>query len=110
MVLKQTNEVYLIDIAIPGDSRPSQKAVEKKAKYLDLKIKITRVWKCKKIFIVPIIVGALGSVPKDLSVQLKKLQLPSSSIKKFQKSVLYIPLHHCTSFLNYLTYLCLIVL
>ena len=80
MVLKQTNEVYLIDIAISGDSRPSQKAVEKRTKYVDLKIKITGVWKCKKIFIFPIIVGALGSVPKDLSVQLKKLQLPSSSI------------------------------
>jgi len=76
MVLKQTNEVYLIDIAIPGDSRLSQKAVEKQTKYVDLKVEITRVW----IFIVPIIVGTLGSVPKDLSVQLKKLQLPSSSL------------------------------
>jgi len=50
MLLKETNEVYLIDIAIPGDSRLSQKAVEKQTKYLDLKIEITRVWKCKKVF------------------------------------------------------------
>ena len=38
MVVKQTNELYLIDIAIPGDSRLSQKAVEKQTKYVDLKI------------------------------------------------------------------------
>ena len=43
MVLKQTNEVYLLDIAIPGDSGLSQKVVEKKTKYVNLKIKVARV-------------------------------------------------------------------
>ena len=56
-----TNELYLVDIAIPGDSRFSQKAVEKQMKYMDLKTETIRVWKCKKSFIVPIS-GALGSV------------------------------------------------
>ena len=37
MVLKQTN---LIDIAIPGDSRLSQKVVEKQTKHVDLKIEV----------------------------------------------------------------------
>ena len=36
-VLKQSNEVFLIDIAIPGDSRLSHKCTEKHAKYVDLK-------------------------------------------------------------------------
>ena len=35
IVLKQTNEVYFIDIAIPGGSRLSQKAVEKQTKYIN---------------------------------------------------------------------------
>ena len=38
MVLKQTNEAYLIDIAIPGDSRLTQKVVEKQTKYMELRI------------------------------------------------------------------------
>ena len=67
MVLKQTNEVYLIDIAIPGDSRLSQKVVDKLTKYVDLKIEVVRVWKCRKVSIIPIIVGVLGSIPKNLS-------------------------------------------
>ena len=67
MVLKQTNGVYLIDIAIPGDSRLSQKVVEKQTKYVDLKVEVVRVWKCRKVSIIPIIVSALGSIPKDLS-------------------------------------------
>ena len=55
MVLKQTNEVKLIDIAIPGDSRLSQKVVEKQTKYVDLKIEVVRLWKCRKVSIIPII-------------------------------------------------------
>jgi len=89
MVFKHTNEVCLIDIAVPGDSRLSQKVIEKQTKYLELKIELTRVWRCKKVCIIPIVIGALGSIPKDLSSQLKKLQLPSSLIQSFQKTVLY---------------------
>ena len=66
MVLKQTNEAYLIDIAIPGDSRLTQKLVEKQTKYMDLRIEITRVWNCRRVFVIPIVVGALGSISKDL--------------------------------------------
>ena len=83
------NEVYLIDIAIPGDSRLSQKVVEKQTKYVDLKIEVVRVWKCRKVSIIPIIVGALGSIPKDLSFYLEKVNLPTSLIRTFQKTVLY---------------------
>ena len=74
MVLKQTNEVYLLDIAISGDSRLS---LEKQTKYVDLKIEVARVWKCRKATIIPIIVGALSSIPKDLSSHLEKVHLPS---------------------------------
>ena len=45
MVLKQTNEVYLLDISIPGDSRLS---LEKQTKYVGLKIEVAGVWKCRK--------------------------------------------------------------
>jgi len=56
---------------------------------MDLRIEIMRVWKCRRAFVIPIIVGALGSIPKDLPLQLDKLQLPVSQIKTFQKSILY---------------------
>ena len=45
VVLKQTNEVYLIHIAIPGDSRLS---VEKQTKYVDLKI-ILKLLECGNV-------------------------------------------------------------
>jgi len=88
-VSKQTNEVHLIDIAIPGDLQLSQKSLERRKKYMDLRIEIMRVWKCRRAFVIPIIVGTLGSIPKDLPLQLEKLQLPVSRITTLQKCVLY---------------------
>jgi len=41
-VLKDKIEVYLIDVAVPGDTRIAQKAIEKHDRYVDLKIQIGR--------------------------------------------------------------------
>jgi len=60
----ETNKVYLIDIVLSGDSRLSLR--KQQTKYMDLKIEISRVWKSRNVFIIPIIVGDLGSVPKKL--------------------------------------------
>jgi len=43
----------------------AQKSVKKIDKYTDLKIQIGRCWKLK-LSVIPIIIGALVSVPKDL--------------------------------------------
>ena len=58
-VLKQSNELFLIDTAIPGDSCLSHKYTEKHTKYVDLKIEVARMWNSKKVAVVPIIVGVL---------------------------------------------------
>jgi len=86
IVLKQANEAYLIDFAIPGDSRLTQKVVEKQTKYMDLRIEIARVWNCRRVFVIPVVVGALGSISKDLPLHFKKFLLPSSLIRQ---SILY---------------------
>jgi len=82
--------VFLIHIAIPDDSCLSHKCTEKHSNYIGLKIEVACMWRCKKVAVIPIIVGALGSIPiDDLSSYLEKLHLPSSLIQTFQKSVLY---------------------
>ena len=78
----------MVDVAIPGESRISQKTVEKLTKYVDLKIEVSRLWRTKKVFVIPIIIGALGSVPTDLSY-LESLDLPFYLIAAFQRIVLF---------------------
>jgi len=70
-VHKDKKEVYLIDIAVPGDTRIAQKAIEKRDKYVDLKIQIGKCW-----------------ILKELSSNLNSLSLHTSIIRTAQQSVL----------------------
>ena len=58
---KENQETWIIDIAIPGDLRVREKELEKREKYQDLAIEMRRLWKTS-VKIVPIVVGALGTI------------------------------------------------
>ena len=51
----------IIDIACPFHTRIVEKEDEKVEKYQNLKYEIKKIWKCKKVTIVPIVIGALGN-------------------------------------------------
>ena len=55
-------DAMIIDKAIPGDTRVRDKEREKIEKYSLLKHKTVRLWQMKKVFIIPIIVGTLGTI------------------------------------------------
>jgi len=61
--------VSLIYIPIPGDSCISLYYTEKHTKYIDLKIEVVCMRNSKKVAVVPIIVGALGSIPVSISTR-----------------------------------------
>ena len=84
---------------IPGDSHIQQKTVEKKDKHTDLWIKAQRIWKTT-VSVEPIIIGVLGSIPKELEANLQELGVQKSSIPVLQKSVL---LSTCFILRHYLT-------
>ena len=85
---KWTNKYYFIDVAIPGDVHVKLKTTEKLDKYnCDLQITIQQLWNIS-VTVVSIIIGALGSVPLDLSVLLKKLDFDDKVIPLLQKIVL----------------------
>ena len=73
-----------MDIAVPGDSNILQKETEKCEKYQDLVREIQRIWKSK---VVPVVVGALGSVSKKLAGHLEQLGIKSRT-RTMQKSAL----------------------
>ena len=68
----------MIDVAIPGDSRIEQKEVEKITKYHDLKNEVDRLWE-KKTTVVPVVIGALEAIPRDLVKHLKNFGLDKIS-------------------------------
>ena len=60
-----------MDIAILGDSRIHEKELEKIEKYQDLKWEIRRMWDIKNMDVVPVVVGPLEVLPRNLENGLK---------------------------------------
>ena len=73
LVDKEKKEVALIDVSVPWDSRVEEKEKEKLDKYQDLRIELCKLWKMP-VKIVPIIIGALGTIPASLSKNLRELE------------------------------------
>ena len=63
-----TNErsCAIIDTAIPGDTKVSEKEKEKIEGCQELKRETKRMWNIRSIKVIPVIVGALGSTSKKL--------------------------------------------
>jgi len=87
VVDKMKKKVTLIDIAIPADKNVIEKEKEKITKYQDLRIELQRLWGMK-VRVVPIVIGALGSIPKDLKKWLKDLDLEDADCSALQRAAL----------------------
>ena len=64
----------IIDFAVPADHRINLKECEKKNMYLDLGRKLKRPWNMK-VTIVPIVIGAFGTISKGLLKGLEDLEI-----------------------------------
>ena len=83
----EKKQVWLVDVAIPSDSRIQQKEVEKITKYQDLKIEVERLWE-RKATVVPVVIGALGAISRDLTKHLNTLGLDKITPNQLQKAAL----------------------
>ena len=83
---KETKECLIVDIAVPGDTRVNTKEDEKIEKYRDLCRELERLWRVK-CRVVPVVVGALGTIPTRLSAHLKMLDI-NLSVETIQKSAI----------------------
>ena len=73
VLLDKTKKMcHLIDIAVPGDIRVASKEMEKIEKYQDLARELRKIWQVK-VKVVPVVVGALGTIPKALGKHLDEI-------------------------------------
>ena len=71
---REENTGYIVDFAIPMDHHIKEKEEEKSDKDMDLQDEVRRQFRVK-IVIVPIVLGALGTVAETLSKSLEKLEI-----------------------------------
>ena len=73
---KKEKSCIIVDTAVPADGRVHEKEREKVEKYQDLRREIGRLWQLRKVQVVPVVVGALGSVTKEFDRWIEKLGVP----------------------------------
>ena len=64
----------MVDFAVPADHRIKRKENEKKDKYLDLARELNKLWNIS-VTIIPVGIGAFGTVTKGLSKGLEDLEV-----------------------------------
>ena len=64
----------IVDLAVPADHIKNLKESEKKDKYLDLVGELKKLWNMK-VKIVPIVIGAFGTITKRLLKRLEDLEV-----------------------------------
>ena len=64
----------IVDFAVPVDHRIKLKECEKRDKYLDLAKELKKLWNMK-VTVVPIVIGAFGTVTKVLLKGLEDLEI-----------------------------------
>ena len=73
---KKEKSCIIVDVAVPADVRVHEKEREKVEKYQGLRREIGRLWQLRKVHVVPVVVGALGSVTKEFDRWMEKLGVP----------------------------------
>ena len=75
---KKKQKGIIINNAVPAEVRVGEKEREKVEKYQDLKGEIGRLWRLKMIEVMPVVIGALGSVTKELDGWIEKLRITNN--------------------------------
>ena len=52
-------------MTVPSDRKIALEEIEKKSKYKDLELEVQRMWHMKTV-VIPVVVGALGTVKKGM--------------------------------------------
>ena len=86
---KEENCCFIVDISVPRDARIAEKEKEKiEKKYQDLRREITRLWNTKA-YVVPVVVGSLGMIPKNLKQHLETIGV-TIKVEVLQKAALLV--------------------
>ena len=84
---KKSKKCILIDTACPFDTCIEKKRGEKCTNYSELKYEIAKIWKMRKVAVIPVVLGALGTVAKHFEKWMEKLDL-DLTIEVLQKPCL----------------------
>ena len=72
---KKSKKFLLIDTTCPFDTRIEKKEEEKCTNHSELKYESAKIWKMRKLELIPVVIEALGTVTKHFENWIEKLEL-----------------------------------
>ena len=69
------NECKMTDVLCLFDGRVIDRKEKKKGKYEDLRKEVAKLWSVRKVVIIPIIIGALGTLSKNLERYVEGIEM-----------------------------------
>ena len=87
VIENKSKKCILIYPACPFDTSIEKKEEEKCTNYSELKYEIAKIWKTRKVEVIPVVIGALGRVTKHFEKWIEKLHL-ELTIEVLQKPCL----------------------
>lgn len=88
IVDKKLRKVVIVDVAVRSDQNVRKKEVEKTTKYIDLKVLLQRRFPLHSVNIVPVVIGALGTLSKYHKQYMSRLGLTEDFAIQLQKQAL----------------------
>ena len=85
---KIKRKCLIIDVACPFDTRFKGKENEEIENYQELKREFKWIWKLRRVTVVPVIIGALGTVSKDIEKWLAEIGV-TCRLESLQRACLY---------------------
>lgn len=79
MIDREQKRWWLVDFSVPCDANVAKKEKEKISKYKDLATEVARM-NAVKVEVVPVVIGALGTVPKGLMRWLKRIGIEQEGV------------------------------
>ena len=87
LIDKKERKEIIIDIAVATNVRVGGKKRKRMENYQDLKRETGRLWKLKMVEVIPVVIGALGSVTKEFDGWIEKLGI-TNNVGVMQKTAL----------------------
>ena len=85
---KEGRMCFIVNVACPFDTRVAEKERQKIDHYQDLKGEVQKIWNCRSVSVIIIVIGALRTVSKHLRMWVSKLETPGI-IALLQKTCLF---------------------
>ena len=84
---KSNNVCQIIDISVPLNVNIAKKCQEKMDSYVPLAAELQRIYKDYSYNVVPIVIGSLGIVTKDLGRNLMKIGVEKDRVSRVVKDI-----------------------